>query len=517
MIDDAENAAAEASDRPRWLRDTVLFLGGQTVSLLGSMLVQYAVFWYLTIEYKSGSIMALAAIFGFLPQALVSVFGGVWADRHNRKLLIIGADAAIAVSTLALALVMMSGYDAVWLIFLTMAVRSAGAGIQMPAVSAIVPQIVPTRHLIRVNGLNGSIQSTMALVAPAAAGAIYAWASASLSSAVGALIPIFFIDVVDRGDRHRAHRAHPGHRRAAHRRRAARLLRRSRRRGALRRAPRLRALAALLLFAIVFLLAVAPSNLTPLMAVRSFDAGAQQNVVNLAVLEIMFSVGMILGGVLVATVFAKRSRIGLIITSSLLCRRARDRARPVPEHLGVLRLHVPRRDHGPVLHDLLDDAPPGDGRARAPGPGLRLRRHRDGGRDADRDGGARAHSPTRCRSSGFSSEPACSLFVVVGAAVGLPAGRRAVAAAQAASHDQRPRRRRRGSGRRSHHASPGFALGSDRAADRPAHPRERLGATRAPRPRNTPPNSPRRRRDSSTPGTPPCRRRKACPTRSTAA
>ena len=50
--------------------------------------------------------------------------GGVWADRHSRKLLIMGADAAIAVSTLALALIMMSGYDAVWLIFLTMAVRS---------------------------------------------------------------------------------------------------------------------------------------------------------------------------------------------------------------------------------------------------------------------------------------------------------------------------------------------------------------------------------------------------------
>ncbi|WP_457100981.1 MFS transporter [Microbacterium sp. P5_E9] len=317
MIDETGNAAAEASDRPRWLRDTVLFLGGQTVSLLGSMLVQYAVFWYLTIEYKSGSIMALAAIFGFLPQALVSVFGGVWADRHNRKLLIIGADAAIAVSTLALALVMMSGYDAVWLIFLTMAVRSAGAGIQMPAVSAIIPQIVPTRHLIRVNGLNGSIQSTMALVAPAAAGAIYAWASATLSSAVGALIPIFFIDVVTAAIGiglialipvtavRRTGDVQPGYfadladgvRYVAHHAFVRWLL---------------------LLFAIVFLLTVAPSNLTPLMAVRSFDAGAQQNVVNLAVLEIMFSVGMILGGVLVATVYAKRSRIGLIITSSLL-------------------------------------------------------------------------------------------------------------------------------------------------------------------------------------------------------
>ena len=66
------------------------------MSLFGSMLVQYAVFWYLTITYQSGVVMMLAALFGFLPQAVISIFGGVWADRHNRKLLIMGADAAIA-------------------------------------------------------------------------------------------------------------------------------------------------------------------------------------------------------------------------------------------------------------------------------------------------------------------------------------------------------------------------------------------------------------------------------------
>src|SRR5215204_817001 len=124
-------AAAAADDPPHWLRKVVLFLSGQTISLFGSMLVQYAVFWYLTITYQSGVIMMLAALFGFLPQAVVSIFGGVWADRHNRKYLIMGADATIAASTLALAFIMMSGYDAVWLIFLTMAIRSAGAGIQM--------------------------------------------------------------------------------------------------------------------------------------------------------------------------------------------------------------------------------------------------------------------------------------------------------------------------------------------------------------------------------------------------
>jgi MFS transporter, DHA3 family, macrolide efflux protein len=326
-LDDTDAAAAasvddpaagvEAVDPPHWLRKVILFLSGQTISLLGSMLVQYAVFWYLTITYQSGVIMMLAALFGFLPQAVVSIFGGVWADRHNRKYLIMTADAAIAVSTLALAVVMMAGYDAAWVIYLALAIRSAGAGIQLPAVSALIPQITPMRHLMRVNGINGSIQSAMALLAPAAAGAIYAWSSAATGGTAASLVPIFFIDVVTAiigisllalipvtairraGDVEAGYFADlvDGVRYVAHHAFVRWLL---------------------ILFAIIFVLIVAPSNLTPLMLVRSFDAGEQQNVINLAVLEIAFSVGMVLGGIVVAALFAKRSRIGMIIVSSLV-------------------------------------------------------------------------------------------------------------------------------------------------------------------------------------------------------
>ena len=51
---------------------------------------------------------------------------------------------------------------------------------------------------------------------------------------------------------------------------------------------------------------------------RSFDAGEQQNVIYLAVLEIAFSIGMVLGGIVVASLFAKRSRIAMIVVSSLV-------------------------------------------------------------------------------------------------------------------------------------------------------------------------------------------------------
>src|SRR5690554_1005342 len=173
-IDEGAQTQTDAAQRPTWRRDVTVFLTSQTISLFGSMLVQYAIMWYLTLETKSGLVLALGAVFGFLPQAIVSIFGGVWADRLNRKKLIIIADTCIAVSTLALALVMLAGMDDLWIIFLALAIRSTGAGIQMPAVAAMIPQIVPTDKLMRINGINGSIQSGMALLGPAVAGAVYA-------------------------------------------------------------------------------------------------------------------------------------------------------------------------------------------------------------------------------------------------------------------------------------------------------------------------------------------------------
>lgn len=305
--DDAQNDLAEnpaGEDRPHWKRDVIVFLTSQTVSLFGSMLVQYAIMWHLTLVTKSGVVLTLAAVFGFLPQALVSIFGGVWADRLNRKLLIIWADAAIAASTLALALFMLSGVTDLWLIYLTLAIRSTGAGIQMPAVSALIPQLVPTQQLLRINGINGSIQSGMALLAPAIGGALYATAS---------IVSIFFLDVVTAviGIGLLATLAVPTIRRvgAEHPSYFADLVEGVR---YVAHHPFVRWL--LVLFGIVFVLIVAPSYLTPLMIVRTFGDEVWKLVVN----ELAFSVGMMLGGILIAVWGGTKNRVTMIVLASLV-------------------------------------------------------------------------------------------------------------------------------------------------------------------------------------------------------
>src|SRR5690606_25282653 len=172
---------------PGWKRNVGLFLAGQTISLFGSMVVMYAVMWHLTIETRSGSVLMLSIVFGMLPQAFVSIFGGVWADRHHRKFLIMGSDTVIALATLGLALLMAGGVDSLWVIYAALAVRSVFAGIQTPAVSAMIPQITPTDQLMRVNGMFQSIQSGMMLLAPALAAVIYASYD---------IVTVFFVDVV---------------------------------------------------------------------------------------------------------------------------------------------------------------------------------------------------------------------------------------------------------------------------------------------------------------------------------
>ena len=171
----------------KWKRNAVIFLGSQTLSLFGSSLVQYAILWYITLQSQSGIMMTIYIICGFIPTFILSPFGGVWADRYNRKFLIIVADGIIAAVTLFLAILFLSGYEAMWPLFLVSAIRALGAGIQGPAIGAILPQFIPKDKLTKVNGANGSIQAVVTLISPMVSGALYSITTIEM---------IFFIDVI---------------------------------------------------------------------------------------------------------------------------------------------------------------------------------------------------------------------------------------------------------------------------------------------------------------------------------
>lgn len=170
-----------------WKKNSAFFIGGQSISLFGSMLVQYAIMWHITLETRSGFIMTLSILAGFIPSLFLSPFAGVWVDRFNRKLIIVLADTFIAITTLITALLFYFGYGSITLLLIVSAFRSLGNAVHTPAVQAFIPELVPEDKLMRVQGINNGIQSSMMILAPVLSAALLASFE---------LFVIFFIDTI---------------------------------------------------------------------------------------------------------------------------------------------------------------------------------------------------------------------------------------------------------------------------------------------------------------------------------
>lgn len=289
-----------------WQKKIGLFLGTQTISLFGSMLVQYAIMWHITLTTQSGAMMTISILCGFLPTFFLSPFAGVWADRYNRKALIILADALIAVATLILALLFLAGYEALWLFFLISAIRALGAGIQNPAVAAMLPDLVPAEKLTKVNAAQGTIQSFVMLVSPMVSGALLTVAS---------IESIFFIDVVTAAIAILSLLTLvqvPVHAKAMQKQATSYF---SDMRDGLSYIRSHAYVKAFFLFcAVLFVLAAPVAFLTPLQVTRTFG----DEVWRLTAIEITFSIGMMIGGAITAGWGGFRNRVHTMALSAVL-------------------------------------------------------------------------------------------------------------------------------------------------------------------------------------------------------
>lgn len=270
-----------------WKRSITRFLSAQTISLLGSSIVQYAIIWHITLTTSSGRMLTISTLCGFLPQIFISLFAGVWIDRYDRKRMIMLADSAIALSTLLLAAAFLTGHRSTWFLFAVLIIRSAGTGIQTPAVNAILPQIVPQEQLMRINGINSTLSSMMMFLSPAISGAILSFApleAALLIDVVTAVIGVGITATVA---------VLPYEKKAGTQTSSLAEMKSGffylKENGLVKR---------LLLYQITILFLISPSAfLTPLMVSRTFGA----EVWRLTASEMTYSLGMVLGGLLIAS------------------------------------------------------------------------------------------------------------------------------------------------------------------------------------------------------------------------
>ena len=105
-----EPLSAAGLPLPRnWLAIIAFIWAGQAVSMITSYAAGYAVVWYVTESTGSALMLAIMNICVMLPIGLVSPFGGIVADKHNRKIIMIVADGAVGAISLVAALLILTG------------------------------------------------------------------------------------------------------------------------------------------------------------------------------------------------------------------------------------------------------------------------------------------------------------------------------------------------------------------------------------------------------------------------
>jgi len=182
-------------------RSYLFFWSGQLISLLGSSIAQFVIIWWITLETESALYLSIAVLLGFAPMVILTPFAGVLVDRWSRKALIGIVDFLQALVTVMLIFLFWLTSVSIWQVLALLTLRSVFQAFHTPAVSAIIPLMVPKSKLSRINGLGYLFSGAVTLVGPVAAALLLElwkieqilWIDAG--SFIVALIPLLIIRI----------------------------------------------------------------------------------------------------------------------------------------------------------------------------------------------------------------------------------------------------------------------------------------------------------------------------------
>ena len=146
-------------------RNFTLLILGQVSSLTGNYTLKFALSMYVLEQTGSASIFAGMLSAALLPTVLLSPFGGILADRANRKHIMVALDALSGLSVLAAGLLLPLGRE-LWVIGALLVLLSVLAAFESPTVQACVPQMVSPQNLVQGNAVVSQVSAVTSLATP---------------------------------------------------------------------------------------------------------------------------------------------------------------------------------------------------------------------------------------------------------------------------------------------------------------------------------------------------------------
>lgn len=151
------------------LKDFLILWGSQSFSSLGSSMTSYALLIWVYQQSNSTLGVSLLAVCTYLPSILLSFFAGTFADRHNRKKIMLLCDSIAAIGTISIFLLISQGRLEVWHIYLINMLNSIMNAFQTPAHTVTVSELVPCKHYLKIGGLQSISGSAVGILTPALA------------------------------------------------------------------------------------------------------------------------------------------------------------------------------------------------------------------------------------------------------------------------------------------------------------------------------------------------------------
>jgi MFS family permease len=164
--------ATKKTFRSLRIRNYRLFFFGQLVSVSGTWMQQLAQDW-LVLRLTNRSLpVGITTALQFAPVLVLGIWGGLIADRLDKRKLLLATQGAMAALALALGVLTATGVVRLWMIYLLALLLGVATSFDMPVRQSFVTEMVGPKELPNAVGLNSAVFNVGRIIGPAVAGVL---------------------------------------------------------------------------------------------------------------------------------------------------------------------------------------------------------------------------------------------------------------------------------------------------------------------------------------------------------
>jgi len=153
-------------------RNFALLWSGLLISIIGTQMQQWALFWHISQLSKSPIAVSVVGGVRFTAVLCFSLIGGLVADRYNRRTILFFTQSISTLVAVALGLLTLTGKIQLWHIYVLTAIQAIAMAFDLPARQALMPNLVPRDILPSAFSLQSIAFNTGSIVGPAASGIV---------------------------------------------------------------------------------------------------------------------------------------------------------------------------------------------------------------------------------------------------------------------------------------------------------------------------------------------------------